>query len=421
MKDIQVTVDSFKKFSQNIFTIDNIDDLTIFGNGNHKCKFTVKLFETLVLDKFETIDMTDSSEETSNPIEWDIYLTSVFIGGYKQEQYARPGCLFDNVLDRWNGELARSSLFNMSQQTYWTKLKDPNFFKKYKNRYVLQNDSIGQPLATYGIFLNAEETGALGSNTSGDPSGNYHPGISTGTYESNNNASSRIDYYTDSSGDVISGSFYNDFNSGNESVHAFVIKIHDQTGNVYTSSNNFIGALPSESKRWNGDASGVEPFEYLTPESNMTGGLVLNNIRKRRRDGFNLSGAKIEQNVVDINDQKGQLTVQDYLPFNYVGKKPIYLTTVGSSLPGQKQTKDVTGGYRVNRITVEITDQNGYSIWHPAHVSQMRHKYGIDANPPTASRRIILKLTYRPRVKRNNNLLNSLNILNKKIGQLIGQ
>tara|TARA_B100001094_G_scaffold250379_1_gene247914 strand:- start:2659 stop:3774 length:1116 start_codon:yes stop_codon:yes gene_type:complete len=370
MRDIQVTVDSFKKFTGNIFTIDNIEDLTIFGNENRKCQFTAKLFSKIILER----------KHADHPIEWDVYLTSVFIGGYKQEQYARPGCLFDNVKQRWNGEGIRPPLGVTG--TVYNQNKEEN----------------GMPKATYSIH-HRTDTSALAAT------GNYGPPWESGQpiphYDINNDASSFIDYYTDASGDIISDSFYNVFSEGNETVHAFVIKIKDQTGKVYTSNNT--GGIPRIIDIWKGS----EGSETIFPSNILKGKIVLNNIREQRRDGFNLSGTKIEENVVDNNDQKGQLTVQDYMPFIYTeNQEPIYLTTL-------------EGGHKISDITIDITDQNGYSIWHPAHVSQMRHKFGIDANPPTASRRLIFKLTYKPRIKQNNKLLDSLNILNDNIMQLV--
>ena len=396
MKDIQITVDSFKKFSQNIFTIDNVDDLTIRGNKDYRCKFKAVLANPITLQK---------KDYELNPIEWDVYLTSVFIGGYKQEQYARPGCLFNNVQQKWNGELRRRAAPNAPSGSI--------DFDSSNNKI----DNRGYPKATYSIFHKT------------DLCGNYELDdaalVGAGTHQYNYPTNYNLDYHDDASNPYVRerSKWKTPFSFGHESVHAFCIRINDNNGASEYTANNFISAFPEHWSWFKGGSDntfynfgwGPENKNVLNsffdrkniPQnpSVSTGRLVLINEREQRTDGFDLSGSKIEETVVDGVNQKGQLTVQDYMPFIYEeGNNPIYLTTLN-------------GGHTINDITIDITDQNGYSIWHQAHVSQMQHQYGIDANPPTQSRRLIFKLTYKPKIKRDM-LLESIDRLSDNITKL---
>ena len=132
------------------------------------------------------------------------------------------------------------------------------------------------------------------------------------------------------------------------------------------------------------------------------------NNQKQRNDGFIANSNSVNQHedtVVSV-DASGSLTVQDYEPFIYDEREssPIYLT-------------ELKTGSRESKIKIKITDQDGFSIWGPAHVSQIKNRNGIDANPPTNSRRIIIKLTYKPKMK--NKLLDAITKLNDNIENFI--
>jgi len=403
MKDIQVTLDTFKKFTGNIFMIDNIPEISIGGNANGDCEFETELSNLITLG---------SGGFDSGIIEnWDVYLTSVFIGGYKMEQLAQPGSLFENRY-RWNGNGEHV-------------LGGP---KQYKNALgnidLGRNDTSGNEwdgttTPTYDDWLKGAQTNAADKNLatqsmlykSGRIGG--YMGISALTGHAGAGLPSHAENGTGNDAQTI----FKD-----ESIQSFVISIKDQKGLEYMPRNSFVGAYPKNYKNWLA-FRGIKSFGWTTTPSDdleegttghkgtpevITAGLVLMNNQKQRNDGFKSVGGATNQpedQVVDYDDP-GTLTVQDYVPFIYDEREnnPIYLTTLN---PGDE----------VSKLNVKITDQNGNSIWGPAHVSQMKNDCGIDANPPTNSRRIIIKLTYKPKIK--NKLEQEITKLNKNIEKLI--
>ena len=398
MKDIQVTLDSFKKFTGNIFMIDNIPDISIGGNANGDCEFETEL----------------NTDVTLKNADWDVYLTSIFIGGYKMEQYAHPGCLFDNRY-RWEGD------------------RPPTRPEAAGNVYA---DDHGLDLDGSGNFL-------LGTNDVVNPSGALvlaHTRAKNGNFATQsifkNNLKGGYKGIHVTSGDIWQDDITNhtpDYGNNqttfkNETIQAFVISIFDGKSIDYTSKSNFIGAYPSNYKNWYGNRDpnatdtpgGVKTFDWvskddvtkdMTHPNKITGGLILMNNQKQRNDGFTSGGGAVNQpeDKVVANTSGGTLTVQDYVPFIYDEREnnPIYLTTLNAR----------SNDHKVGKIKIKITDQDGYSIWGPAHVSQMKHDFGIDANPPTNSRRIIIKLTYKPKIK--DKLLEAITTLNEKIETLI--
>ena len=395
MKDIQVTVDSFKKFTGNIFMIDNIDSISIGGNANGDCEFESKLYTELLLNVGYTNDRI---------YEWDVYLTSIFIGGYKMEQYGQPGCLFSNRY-RWDGTGTEVS-----------------------NGPSQHSGAIGR------IDLGTDLCGNL--RTLGDSAWNDVSGSMRSDARTNNLATQSILYKNGNKGGYL-GLNASDGQPGvglqkhgegdgqglfkNESLQYFIVSI-DDNNTSYTPRGSFIGAYPKYYENWLGNRdqsvnNGVTQFKWDSKDNisedaaspdKLSGGLVLMNNQKQRNDGFNASGDSVNQHQTTVvpADANGSLTVQDYVPFIYDEREnnPIYLTTLK---PGTK----------ISNIKVKITDQNGYSIWGPAHVSQMKTRCGIDANPPTNSRRIIIKLTYKPKIK--DKLLETITKLNDNIEKLI--
>lgn len=394
MNDIQVTLDTFKKFTANVFMIDNIPDISVFGDTKDggmgtesgECKFQVKLSQPLNLK--------------NNLLGWDVYLTSVFIGGYKMEQYAHPGCLFENRF-RWVGDKVPTNV-NGAGDVYPTNHGIPlndtgwdgNTFSNSGDLVVSRTNANTKNNATQSIFFNNLKGGYEGI----DQSGSYVQPTFTGHTPTNGHKQTTFK---------------------NESVQAFFISIDDGTDN-YTPGDGFIGAYPLDYKVWKGNdgLDVTKTFGWSSKDSvidedaaspnKITGGLILMNNQKQRNDGFLSGGASTNQpedRVVD-GETGGSLTVQDYVPFIYDEREnnPIYLKTI-------------TDLHEVNHINIKITDQNGYSIWGPAHVSQMKNEFGIDANPPTNSRRIIIKLTYKPKIK--NKLEEAITALNNNIETLI--
>ena len=396
MKDIQVTIDSFKKFTCNIFMVDNIDEISIGGNQKGDCEFESELYTALTLPP-GTID--ESIDE------WDVYLTSIFIGGYKMEQYAQPGCLFENRY-RWDGTGSEVS---------------------------------GGPTPGYNALGNIN----LGTTVTGDMSGGWDTDLSgelRSAAKDKNLATQSLLYNLDSGGDVVGGYLGLNALSGNpgsgfqkhggigsisqtvfknETVQYFIVSINDNKGS-YTPTGSFIGAYPQYYETWlanrpvgennakfKWDSKDHVDEDFASPNK-LTGGLVLMNNQKQRNDGFTSVGGSVNQHQEKVvsRDASGSLTVQDYVPFIYDEREnnPIYLTTLKS-------------GDKISNINVKITDQGGFSIWGPAHVSQMENRCGIDANPPTNSRRIIIKLTYKPKIK--NRLLEAITKLNDNIEKLI--
>ena len=375
MKDIQVTLDTFKKFTGNIFMIDNIPEISIGGNENGDCEFTVQLVSEI------TLPYSSSLSESID--EWDVYLTSVFIGGYKMEQLAQPGSLFDNRY-KWDG--TGVNVVNGPVQKE-SALGDISF------NILEKTNAKNKNLATQSMLFRTDfKGGYMGLDASGGA-----PGVGLPSHQ-----------------DQVAFK--------NESIQAFVISITDQLNNQYMPNNSFVGAYPKNYKNWLA-TRGIKSFGWTsistdeleegttghkgTPDV-ITGGLVLMNNQKQREDGFESTGDATNQpqNKVNASGVAGNLTVQDYLPFIYDEREnnPIYLTTLKS-------------GYKIFKLNVKISDQNGDSIWGPAHVSQMKNTNSIDANPPTNSRRIIIKLTYKPKVKTI--LEQEITKLNKNIETLI--
>jgi len=391
MKDIQVTLDTFKKFTGNIFMIDNIPDISIGGNENGDCEFDTELIH---------------SPDLKNA-DWDVYLTSVFIGGYKMEQYAHPGCLFNN-------------------RTRWQGVRTPTGPEAAGNVYA----------DDHGLDLSGSDF-LLGTNDVVNPSGALvlaHTRAKNGNFATQsifkNNLKGGYKGMNGTTGGISQGNITNhtpDYGINqttfkSESIQAFVISIHDGQDN-YTDRSNFIGAYPLNYKSWFASRDlatypdGIKTFDWtskdditedMTHPNKITGGLILMNNQKQRNDGFTSVGGATNQpeNKVVPDASGGSLTVQDYVPFIYDEREnnPIYLTTVNA-------------GHTVKKIKIKITDQDGHSIWGPAHVSQMKNDFGIDANPPTESRRIIIKLTYKPKIK--DKLLEAITTLNEKIETLI--
>ena len=554
MKDIQVTIDSFKKFTGNIFMIDNIPEISVFGDINGNCEFENNL-------QYET---TLTAGTLSDPIDsWDVYLTSVFIGGYKMEQFAQPGCLFDNTY-RWDGTGAdvvngpsqhknALGIIDLQTSVSGARLVDESFnlaaalsaaqsafavasaasqsanadraaaeatradsqatanslanaattarnaavtwlnaiqrlgppvgdlggWNSFQIRYDAYQKALdleaaadaldiqaataaatalthtltrdhhdiflvpiaNQALTAAQVTLSAATSAAAAvqQNAVGDLSGIdlevfLARGRATQSLLYSGGAeptSQRIGGYVgiDASGGGFNG--LTTHNSQpiftNESIQAFVIHINDTLGS-YMPNDSFIGGRPLTYKTWP-DASGnvSDDVTWDNPDTvnyggnmlgngkgnplDITGGIVLMNNPKQRNDGFLVSGYQIDasnqaESLVNASGVAGQLTVQDYVPFIYDEREnnPIYLTTLKS-------------GSKISKLNVKITDQNGNSIWGPAHVSQMKNSNGIDANPPTASRRIIIKLTYKPVFK--DKLIDKLDQLNSNIEKLI--
>ena len=395
MKDIQITLDSFKKFTGNIFMIDNIPEISIYGNANGECEFVTELNIGVNLKNAD----------------WDVYLTSIFIGGYKMEQYAHPGCLFNNRI-RWDGvrtPTRPSAAGNVYADNHGISTDSSGDIVVDGNGVVDSSGALtdahirakNENFATQSIFKNNLKGGYKGIfPTSG---GIWQADITNHTPTYGNKQTT----------------------FKNETIQAFVISIVDGQGNEYTNRSNFIGAYPINYKNWYGDRDpnaadtpdGVKTFDWeskddvaedMTHPNKITGGLILMNNQKQRNDGFLSAGASTNQpqDKVVHEDTGGSLTVQDYVPFIYDEREnnPIYLTTL----------KD---GHKVRKIKIKITDQDGHSIWGPAHVSQMKNEFGIDANPPTESRRIIIKLTYKPKIK--DKLLETITKLNDNIEKLI--
>jgi hypothetical protein len=514
MQDIQVTLDSFKKFTGNIFMIDNIPEISICGNAAGDCEFTVK---------------SEIPVNLSEQTDWDVYLTSVFIGGYKMEQFAQPGSLFDNTY-RWDGtgtdvangpsqganalgninlgtdisgdrdtsssdtggavdaatlvfDAANAALNGLNQaiSTASNNVDDAeddvyekevalseasqlySYYYAFRSApYVKSGNLVATSLAARNtaqaaytaavVVLNQKkalldvETAKLSNiqqivtqaRASLVLAEKAHAetvltGLALEVLLAKKLATQSI-LYSGGTGveaerlggyvgiDALTGlqSGLATHNSQpiftNESIQAFVITIKNGQNVKYMPRDSFIGAYPTNYKTW--DVSGTHSYEWDNPDttnfggnngighngkghpSDITGGIVLINNQKQRNDGFNASG------VVDASGAVGQLTVQDYVPFIYDEREnnPIYLTTL-------------TAGGQISNLTVKITDQNGHSIWGPAHVSQMKNSNGIDANPPTSSRRIIIKLTYKPKIK--NKVIEKLDLLNSNIEKLI--
>ena len=410
MQDIQVTIDTFKKFTGNIFMIDNIPEISIGGNANGDCEFETELSEP--------VNLVGGGFDNGLIEKWDVYLTSVFIGGYKMEQLGQPGSLFENRY-KWDG-------------TGEDVAGGP---KQYKDALGVidlgRNDTSGNEYTTttpttYDDWLTEAKQQAVDNNLatqsmlykSGRKGG--YMGISALTGQAGSGLPSH-------GGVANSQTIFKD-----ESIQAFVISIKDQKGQEYMPKNSFMGAYPKNYKNWlasrmAGDnptyPDGIKSFGWSTTPSDdleegttghkgtpsvITAGLILMNNQKQRNDGFKSVGGATNQpedQVID-KDTNGSLTVQDYVPFIYDEREnnPIYLTTLNS-------------GDDITKLNVKITDQNGNSIWGPAHFSQMENRNGIDANPPTNSRRIIIKLTYKPKIK--NKLEQAITALNKNIERLI--
>ena len=408
MKDIQVTLDTYKKFTGNIFMIDNIPEISIGGNENGDCEFTVQLMSEITLQK-GTISEPDIDG-------WDVYLTSVFIGGYKMEQLAQPGSLFDNRY-RWDGD--GSDVAGGSKQ-FKEALGVIDLGRAASGASNLYNSETDP---THDVWLANAKTKAQRKDN--------HPGLAT---QSMLYRSGRKGGYMGLSAEtgrpgvglpILGGQTA----FSNESIQAFVISIKGNGGTDYMPSNSFVGAYPRNYKNWLASRNaatypdGIKSFGWTTTPIDdleegttghkgtpgvITGGIVLMNNQKQRNDGFESTSDATNQpeDKVNASGVAGNLTVQDYVPFIYDEREnnPIYLTTLN---PGDK----------VSKLTVKITDQNGDSIWGPAHFSQMKNRNGIDANPPTNSRRIIIKLTYKPRIK--NKLEQAITDLNKNIERLI--
>tara|TARA_B100001094_G_scaffold152850_1_gene147905 strand:- start:840 stop:2081 length:1242 start_codon:yes stop_codon:yes gene_type:complete len=403
MKDIQITIDSFKKFTGNIFMIDNMPELSIGGNSKGECEFDTEL----------NFDTTLPSGTFDDPIdEWDVYLTSIFIGGYKMEQYAQPGCLFDNR-QRWDGtgidpqgpvSQSSTALGIIDLATDANGNSDDDYWNDVSGN--LKQNAKNNNLATQSMLFTQNRTGAyMGIHAK---TGQHGKGIARHP-----------------PGQTVGQAYF-----PNETIHAFVISIKDQHKD-YMPINSFIGSYPKNYSDWRATRitdspdiypDGIKTFEWTSihdddvgstsgqqgSPNNITGGLVLMNNQKQRNDGFESTGGATNQpeDKVVAKDASGSLTVQDYVPFIYDEREnnPIYLTTLKS-------------GNKISKLNVKIADQNGNSIWGPAHVSQIENMNGIDANPPTSSRRIIIKLSYKPKIK--NKLIKAISMLNDNIEKLI--